>query len=133
LSEEFRKAMEHISGKHERREFIQLNTDKGKTIIYFSQLAYVTASENDSRDKIAVMHGGTSFVLKNISFENLNKVLPPSLFCRINKKQIISMRIVASYTFNEITSSIISDNKALRFSLSEVYRPQFIKHIRPAS
>jgi DNA-binding LytR/AlgR family response regulator len=133
LHQAVKKAVEHFSEKRERKEFIQLNTDKGKSIIYFHQLAYITASESDSRDKIAVMHDASSLLLKNISFENLNKVLPQSLFCRINKKQIISLSIVTSYTFNEITSSILSENGLLRFSLTEVYRPQFQKLTSPAS
>jgi len=133
LHQAVKKAVEHFSEKRERKEFIQLNTDKGKSIIYFHQLAYITASESDSRDKIAVMHDGSSLLLKNISFGNLNKVLPQSLFCRINKKQIISLSIVTSYTFNEITSSILSENGLVRFSLTEVYRPQFQNLTSPAS
>ena len=133
LHQAVKKAVEHFSERRDRKESAQFNTDKGKTIIHFRQLAYITASESDSRDKVAVMHDGSSLILKNISFDNLNKVLPQSMFCRINKKQLISLGIVSSYTFNEITSSILSENKLLRFSLTEVYRPQFQKLIRPAS
>ena len=133
LQQAVKKAVEVISTRREQKEHIQLNSDKGKAIVHFNRVAYISASENDSRDKVAVMQDGSSLLLKNISFENLNKVLPPFQFCRINKKQVISLKIVASFTFNEITTTITSDNKPLRLSLSEVYRQQFLKLASPVS
>jgi DNA-binding LytR/AlgR family response regulator len=109
----------------ETKEYIQLNTDRGKNLIRINDIAYVTSSEVDGRDKVAYMKDNTSFVLKNISFESLQSQLPPNSFCRINKKNLIALQIVASYTFDSITTTFVSDGKPLVFALNEVYRDQF--------
>jgi DNA-binding LytR/AlgR family response regulator len=109
----------------ENKEYIQLNTDRGKTIIRINDIAYVTTSEVDGRDKVAVMKDISSVVLKNISFESLQSQLPTHTFCRVNKSSLISLQIIASYTFESITTTLSSDGKTLVFALNEVYRDQF--------
>ncbi|HEY9487725.1 MAG TPA: response regulator transcription factor [Chryseosolibacter sp.] len=133
LQQAIRKAIERSSKKDQEKSFIQLNTDRGKTIIHFNKVGYVTISEADSRDKIAVMEDGSSLLLKNISFESIQDFLPKSDFCRINKQQIIAMKIVESFTFNEIITSLVKEGKPLRFTLSEVYRQQFQRLASPVS
>lgn len=120
-----RRAMERRPSASTQTQFMQLNTDKGKTIIHSTNVAYISSSQGDSRDKVAVMLDGSSLLLKNVSFNRLQNFLPTSEFCRINKRQIIATTIVTSYTFNEITTRLLIDGKPLRFSLNEVYRPEF--------
>jgi DNA-binding LytR/AlgR family response regulator len=132
LQQAVSKAGNVFNSKKDSQRFVQFNTDKGKALIHFNQLAYITTSDTDSRDKIAVLQDGSSMTLKNVSFETLSGVLPESQFCRINKREMISLKIVLSYTYNEITTSMINDqNKQKKFSLSEVYRPAFLNFSKP--
>lgn len=122
------KAIQRTITRAIKQPFISLNSDKGRILLYFDQLNYVTISEFDSRDKVVVLQNGSSFTLKNISFEKLLKILPPELFSRINKKDLIALRIVKHFTFDEITTDIeYPIGNHLRLSLSEVYRSEFLK------
>lgn len=133
LEQAIAKAVDRYKSTTSPKDFAQFNTDKGKMLIHFDKLAYITTSETDGRDKIAMFLDGSSVTLKNISFENLSKVLPASYFFRINKKAIISFRIIVSYTYDEIITSLNDHNsKALKFPLSEVYRSQFLKFANPS-
>ena len=128
------KAIARQASKGQPKDFIQLNTDKGKTLLHFNQVGYIKTSDTDSRDKLAVFLDGSSLVLKNISFENLLKILPASQFCRISKREVISIRIVNAYSYNEITTSLAtSTGQSVKLVLSESYRPEFIRFANPVS
>lgn len=125
------KAIQRIGKINSKKEFISLNSDKGRILLYFDQLLYITISEFDSRDKVAILENGATFTLKNISFEKLKQVLPSDAFCRVNKKDLIALKIVRHFTFDEITTSIeLSIKKQLTLPLSEVYRNEFIAKTR---
>ncbi|MGZ3901020.1 MAG: LytR/AlgR family response regulator transcription factor, partial [Bacteroidia bacterium] len=64
----------------------QFNTDKGKSIILFSDILVITSSETDARDKIIYKKNDQRITLKNISYNQLLSMLPPADFCRVNKK-----------------------------------------------
>jgi DNA-binding LytR/AlgR family response regulator len=113
------------------KSFVQINTDKGKALIYFDQLCYVKASEIDSRDKIAQLIDGTVITLKNISFEKLLQILPAKDFVRINKKELIALKSVQVFSFEEITLNIPSSSGSpLKLTLSEVYRNDLIQKVK---
>jgi DNA-binding LytR/AlgR family response regulator len=132
LQQAVTKAANIFKSKNHADRIVQFNTDKGKALIHLNRLAYITTSNTDSRDKIAVLHDGSSMTLKNVSFETLSGFLPETQFCRINKREVISLKIVLSYTYDEITTSLVDgQNKQLKFSLSEVYRPAFLKLAKP--
>src|SRR5690554_5886691 len=119
LEQAIQKALKRIEFSHSPKEFIQANTDKGKSLIYFSQLGYITTAETDSRDKMAYLKDGTSLYLKNISFDKLLEMLPAPRICRINKKEVISLDIIKVFTFDEITTGLQStEGKSLVFTLS---------------
>jgi DNA-binding LytR/AlgR family response regulator len=124
-----RKAIGRKKAKEQERQTVQFNTDKGRALIDASDIAYITTSEVDSRDKVAVMHGHGSIVLKNISFETLLSVLSEREFCRVNKKQVIALKIVSSFAFDEIVTTLAQSGKPLRISLSEAYRQNFQKAV----
>lgn len=127
------KAIKHIGSSIEQNQktFIQLNTNKGKAILFFDKIAYIKTSENDSRDKVARLFDGEEFVLKNITFDKLIELLPPSDFCRINKKEILSIKAVQVFSFDEITTNLISDQgKNIKFSLSENFRNEFLQKVK---
>ena len=125
------KAAEKIATSTSKKQFIQLNTNKGKSLLFFDQLLFITTSAIDKRDKIAHLENGVELLLKNIPFPKLLAVLPEKDFCQINKKEIIAVKIISFFTHNEITSNTLIDNKPLRFSLSEIYKSDFLKKTTP--
>ncbi len=124
-----RKAISRKKAKDQERQTVQFNTDQGRALIDVSGIAYITTSDVDSRDKVAVMLDSASVVLKNISFETLLSLLPEHAFCRINKRELIALRIVSSFTFDEITTTLHESGKPVRISLSEAYRQHFQKAV----
>jgi DNA-binding LytR/AlgR family response regulator len=130
LQQAVSKALNHISEKKPRKHFVQLNTDKGKALVFFDQLCYVKIAESDSRDKIAILMDGSTITLKNISFENLQALLPINGFCRVNKKELISLKIVQVFSFDEITTTLKDNNgKSLKTKVSESYRNDFLRKV----
>jgi DNA-binding LytR/AlgR family response regulator len=131
LHQAIAKIRKYFSGKPAEKDFIQLNTDKGKTLIVFDHLLYIKASEVDSRDKVAILSDGSQFTLKNISFESLQKALPQHDFARINKQEIIALGIVSHFTHNEISSHTNGTSKVpTKLVLSEIYRDDFIRKVK---
>jgi DNA-binding LytR/AlgR family response regulator len=130
LQQAVSKAFNQLSGKTPKKHFIQLNTDKGKALIFFDQLCYVKIAESDSRDKVAILSNGSILTLKNISFEKVQTLLPTNSFCRVNKKELISLNIVQVFSFDEITTTLKDDfGKSLKITLSESYRNDFLKKV----
>lgn len=117
-----------LQNKNEGLQFIQLNTDKGKTRIYIDQVYYVKAADIDSRDKSAWMMDGSVLTLKNISFEKLQELLPAERFVRINKKEMVALKAVRAFSSGEITTSILTvGGIPLKLTLSEAYRKDFLQ------
>jgi DNA-binding LytR/AlgR family response regulator len=113
------------------KSFIQLNTNKGKAILFFDKIAYIKTSENDSRDKLLFLFSGEEFVVKNITFDKLLELLPNADFCRINKQEILSIKSVQVFSFDEITTSLFANQgKNLKLTLSENYRNEFIQKVK---
>lgn len=114
----------------EEKNFVQLNTDQSKYLLYFDQIAYIQTSSLDSRDKIVRLVDQKEVTLKNISFDKLLEILPEMQFCRINKKEIISMNIISSFSHDEIkTNFSIGSDAPLTFNLSEIYKTAFIQKV----
>ena len=125
------KARERLVRHGQTKNFIQLNTDKGKTLLFFDQVAYVAVSANDSRDKETVLHDGKTLILKNISFEKLLQYLPDQDFCQVSKKEVIAMRSVQFFSHDEITTNLIqSSGKPLILTLGDAYRKDFLRKVR---
>jgi len=113
------------------RPSVQLNTDRGRTILFFDTIEYISVSDIDSRDKVAHLQDSEQWILKNISFEKLLEMLPPTSFCRINKSEIIALKIVQAFSYNEITTSMrLPSGKVLKLLLSSTYRDGFLQRIR---
>jgi DNA-binding LytR/AlgR family response regulator len=124
------KALKHQSNLKLKNKFARLNTDKGKSIIYFDQICYIKSSNIDSRDKEALLHDGTKISLKNISFEKLLSMLPQNIFCQINKREIISLDIVKHFNFDQITTTLTDENNQPQILyLTEVYRKYFLEKV----
>jgi DNA-binding LytR/AlgR family response regulator len=127
LEQAIEKAIKRNSGKSSTRAFIQLNTDKGKAIVFFDQLMYIRSSEADSRDKIALLSDGSELTMKNISFEKLQSSLPTNDFVRINKGEILAIKAINTFTSDQITTNMNdASGSVLKLSLSEVYRKELV-------
>ncbi len=131
LQQAIEKAKNKINNEKKEKTFFQLNSDKGKVIVFFEQLSYVRTSEVDSRDKIATLIDGTEIVLKNISFQKMLQLLPDNQFIQINRKEIIAIKAIRAFSFDEIVTNItnIQNGQQLILTLSEIYRNQFLKYV----
>jgi DNA-binding LytR/AlgR family response regulator len=127
LEKALQKAADALSVSKSEKEFVQLNTNKGKALLFFDQLLMITTAERDKRDKLALLERGEELVLKNISFEQLLAVLPPDSFCRVNKKDILSLKAVKFFTHDEIITNIHDAyGNELKLTLSDSFRKDFI-------
>lgn len=124
------KATKRNMDKNTTKSHMVINTDKGKALIVFDQICYIKNADIDSRDKVAFLSDGLNLTLKNISFEKLQMILPENDFCRINKREMVALKSVQIFSFDEITTNIIDKSgKNMTFSLSENYRKEFIKKL----
>jgi len=125
------KALYRIRQSNPARNFIQINTNKGKTLLFFNSVAHIKTSETDSRDKIALLVDGQTLILKNISLEKLLQHLPEYEFCQVNKKEVIALRSVQFFSHDEITTNIIqSSGKPLVITLGDIYREDFLQKVK---
>lgn len=131
LEKAISKALERLDRKSEPKNSIQINTDKGKTILYFDTIVYIKTAAIDSRDKEVLLEDGSLLVLKNINFNALLEELPDVDFCRINKKEVIALKRVHFFSHNEITLSERDVNgKKITLVLSETYRSDFLLKVK---
>jgi DNA-binding LytR/AlgR family response regulator len=125
------KALERFNKLELSKKFIHLNTDKGKSLLYFDQIKYIKTALTDSRDKEVLLADGSLLILKNINFESLLNQLPKSDFCRVNKKEIIAISAVQFFNHNEITHSLQEKKgKSIVSVLSETYRNDFLSKVK---
>jgi len=131
LQKTIAKAMERFNTATSARRFVQLNTDKGKSLLYFDQIQYITTALGDSRDKTVLLADGTLLNLKNIKFDTLLEELPETDFCRVNKKEIVAVQAIKFFNHNEIVlHSLDKNEKNNTLLLSETYRADFLKKIK---
>ncbi|MFA9189002.1 response regulator transcription factor [Flavobacterium sp. FBOR7N2.3] len=125
------KAFERFNSAINTKRFIQLNTDKGKSLLYFNQILYIKTALGDSRDKTVLLVDGSWLNLKNINFDTLLKELPEADFCRVNKKEIVAVKAIKFFNHNEIVLHHLDENeKNSSLLLSETYRADFLRKIK---
>lgn len=129
LEQAVQKAMQVIA-KNPQPQFVQLNTDKGRTILHFDKIAYIKTSDTDSRDKWVRLTDGTSLTLKNISFDKLRTLLPDPDFCQVNKQEIIAVMSIRFFSSDQVTTNIpLQANKDLVLTLGESFRSDFLRKV----
>lgn len=128
LEKAVQKAQEFLGKTLREKAYFQWNTDKGKSIVFYNQLMYVTNSSTDKRDKLAHLEGGRRLVLKNISYNQLLELLPSGEFCRVNKKDIIALKILKAYTHTDLVIQLNEQEKSL--SIGENFKKDFLSKIR---
>ena len=115
---------------HQQNSFVQLNSDKGKILLHFNQIVYISTSTLESRDKTVVYNVLSELTLKNITLDNLTEILPEKNFVRINKREIINIQHIKYFHSESITLDILSkENKEINLILSEVYKSNFLDRI----
>ncbi len=112
------------------KKHLQVNSDKGKALLFYDTIQYIRTSEMDSRDKWVLLSDGESVLIKNMSFEKLLENLPKAEFCRINKQEVIHLRTVQFFSHDELTTSIRLEGRNLKLTLSETYRNEFLNRVK---
>ena len=131
LQKAISKAVDRFDKPDAAKKFMQLNTDKGKTLLYFNQIQYIKTATSDSRDKTVLLTDGSFLNLKNVKFDTLLSELPEIDFCRINKKEIIAVKAIKFFNHNEIVLHHLEENnKNTTLILSETYRSDFVKKVK---
>lgn len=122
LLQAFEKAADLLNNS-QKKEYIEWNTNIGKSTIFTEQIAYIKTSEIDSRDKDIILKDGTTIVLKNMNFKSLLEMLPSKDFAQVNKKEIIALSSVKVLSTNEIITTIATDSdQFLKLHIGETYR-----------
>lgn len=122
LVQAFEKAAELLQKTH-KKDFIEWNTNIGKTVIFTDQIAYIKTSEIDSRDKEILLKDGTNIVLKNLNFKNLLEMLPAKDFAQVSKKEVVALSAVKIFSTNEIITTIsLGNDRFLKLQIGETYR-----------
>lgn len=118
------------SPKEPVNTFLTVNSNRGKTLLHFDTILYIKTSESDSRDKEVFLTDHNSLIIKNISLDKLLTDLPDKQFCRINKREIIALKIVQYFSYDEITTTILTkSNKPLVLTLGNSFRNEFLRSI----
>lgn len=132
LNKAVNKVIRRISSKPVKQtNLLELYTDKGSSYIDPAQVLYLRTSPVDSRDKEMYMKNGIRLLLKNISYQKLEYLLPKEYFCRINKQEIIHTGIVEHITGSQIISNIKNEkNEPVTFALTDIYRTHFYERIK---
>ena len=124
------KAKRRIAALPATKLFGYFNTNKGKSLIFFDQICYITASEIDSRDKQVLLEDGYELILKNISFDTLMEELPQSEFCRVNRFEVIALKHVKMLSNDSIITHIkLKNDQQLTLGLSESYKNEFLQKV----
>jgi DNA-binding LytR/AlgR family response regulator len=127
LIQAFEKAKELVASP-QKKDFIEWNTNIGKTIIFTEQIAYIKTSEIDSRDKDIILNDGTNIVLKNLNFKNLLEMLPAKGFAQVNKKEIVALSAIKVFSTNEIITTIpTEDDNFLKLQIGDTYKSSLME------
>lgn len=130
LEKAIQKACDVLLKPVEEKNYAPFNTNKGKMLLFFRDVMLVTIAENDKRDKLVYLQNGEEIILKNTSFDQLLSVFPDKDFCRVSKKEVVSLKAVKFFVHNEITTQV-PDDKGLnrKINLSEIYRKDFMSKL----
>ena len=123
------KVLKRIQQDNPTKKFVQLQADKGKILLYFDKINYIKTASVDSRDKEVLLDDGSTVILKNISFEKLMELLPPTDFCRINKNEIIKLSTVNFFSSDHITTTIAVKGKNLVLTLGNSFKKDFLSKL----
>ncbi len=130
LEQAFLKAEKWLSGSFPEPLYKVFNSDQGKIRLALHEIHSIVTAENDRRDKQVTLKDGKSILIKNHSFEELFEYLPAHQFCRVNKKTVINILMVESYThewIHMLSQSGPEKQRNLSVRLTDAYREAFDK------
>lgn len=111
-------------------DFITINSNRGRAILYFNDILYIKTNEIDSRDKDVLLENNQIIVAKNIPLDKFVQSLPLNKFCRINKSEIIALRIVRFFGYDLITTTLQANGgKPLELTLGMTFKTDFLEKI----
>lgn len=106
-----------------KNQFLEWNSNLGKSKIYIDDIVFIKTSEIDSRDKELTLKNNTELTLKNLSFKHLSELLPQKNFVQINKKEMINIDYVKVFSTSEVILNLTSDERnSIKLTVSEVFR-----------
>lgn len=127
LRQALEKACLFLQHQQQAASPVLLNTDRGKALIDFNEVALVTTATGDPRDKLLLLIDGTEILLKNYAFDMLKNYIHATKLLRVNKKQMIALRLVSVFTTTEITIKV--KDALLTIALNTGYRAQFLQAV----
>jgi two-component system LytT family response regulator len=128
LEKAINKAYTQFKDKIPAKNFYTFNTQKGKSIIYFDNILFITTAEDEKRDKIAYLSDGALLTLKNITLDNLLRIFPSNQFCQVNKREIVSIKAIEYINNDEIVLKVKNENNLpVQVFLGEAFKQGFLQ------
>jgi len=113
-----------------RNQFLEWNTNLGKSNISIDDIVFIKTSEIDSRDKELTLKNNSELILKNLSFKHLSELLPQKNFVQINKKEMVNIDFIKVFSTSEVILNINSEQgNSVKLNVSEVFRSQIAKKL----
>lgn len=129
LIQAFNKAKQQLQ-QSAKNDFIEWNSNLGRSMIFTEQILYIKTSDIDSRDKEIYLNNKTSIVLKNLNFKTLLEMLPSKDFTQVNKKEIIAITAIKAITGNEILTTFLDETQnPAKLHLGETFKNTLIKRL----
>lgn len=129
LQKAIQKAMK-VLDQSEKIEFITVNTNRGKAVLQFETILYITTSLLDPRDKEVWLDTNSKVIIKNMSLDKLIEQLPKNKFCRVNKSDILAVKAVKFFSHDEITTTLVTDHaKPVLVTLGGAFKTDFLSKI----
>lgn len=129
LIQAFNKAKQQLL-QSAKNDFIEWNSNLGRSMIFTEQILYIKTSDIDSRDKEIYLNNKTSIVLKNLNFKTLLEMLPSKDFTQVNKKEIIAITAIKAIAGNEILTTFLDETQSpAKLQLGETFKNILIKRL----
>lgn len=130
LEQAVNKVVRQFNLQQSRKNFLRLNSDRGKAVLFFDEILYIYTSPVESRDKVIVLQDESNITAKNYTLTSLLGELPEADFCQVNKREAISIKSVAFFSNDEITTRLkLPSGKPLTLTLSDSFRDEFMKKV----
>ncbi|WP_312768129.1 response regulator transcription factor [Epilithonimonas sp.] len=113
-----------------KKQFLEWNTNLGRSNISIDNIVFIKTSEIDSRDKELTLKNNSELILKNLSFKHLSELLPQKNFVQINKKEMVNIKFIKVFSTSELILNLSSpDGNPIKLSVSEVFRNQIAEKL----
>jgi len=119
-----------LLNKKSKNQFLEWNTNLGKSNISIDDIVFIKTSEIDSRDKELTLKNNSELILKNLSLKHLSELLPQKNFVQINKKEMININFIKVFSTSEVILNINPEQgNSIKLNISEVFRSQIAEKL----